>query len=249
MGMFKREKIFLTVIMFFAAVSLGRVTLSFQTRLYNALFAAMPLIFVGSVTVIFSSKKKSDSQAASDRKKNIHSTAGMYDFPSNVGWDSLANMNTEIRPPIDEIIGEDEIPLDTDTAIPCASVLIVAPTEVDLELIKDLLRPREMRIDCVDNGLSAVELITADDLKYDAVIIDYPMPVMDGLETVNLIREIATDYARSVPIIAVSSDGRICKDAFMGKEFQAFLTKPVDAAELDDVINRLVREVGSLAPC
>ena len=236
--MFKREKFVLTVMMIFAAVSLGGVTLSPRIQLYNKLFAALPLVFVGGVTAVYSSKIEHDSQTASSRKNNERSVAtNKYDFTSDLSPGFPENMNSEVCAPAGGI---------TDTAVPCVSVLIVAPTEDDIELIKDMLRPFGMRLDCVDNGQSAVELIAAEDLKYDAIFIDYPMPVMDGLETVDLIRGIATDHAQSVPIIAVSSDEMVSEDAFTEKGFQAFVAEPVDAVELNEIINRWVTEAEKL---
>jgi len=247
--MSSREKLFLTIMMFFAAVSLGGVTLFRQIHPYSRLFAALPIVFIGGVTTVFSSKRDHNFKAESDRKESGHSIAtGMYDFPPKASWDFPANMHSEILAPIDEIICADEVSLDMDMAAPCASVLIVAPTEADIELIKNLLRPYGMRVDCVDNGQSAIELIAADDLKYDAIFIDYPIPVMDGFETVDLIRGIASEYALSVPIIAVSSDKTIGKDAFMEKKFQAFVAKSACAVELDGIINRWVREEARSAP-
>jgi len=71
---------------------------------------------------------------------------------------------------------------------------------------------------------------------------DYMMPGMDGIETVRIIREeIDSDYARNVPIIALTGDetdddGKM----FLEKGFQAFLKKPIDIKKIDTVLRQWV---------
>ncbi|MDR1578841.1 MAG: response regulator [Synergistaceae bacterium] len=129
--------------------------------------------------------------------------------------------------------------------IPYANVLLVDDNTDDLDLFRRMLKPYGMRIDCVDSGPAAVELLMAEDVKYDAVFIDDSMDGMDGIKTFRLIRMIRTSYASSVPIIALSasanSDPRSA-NFFLKKGFQAFLSKPLDLARLNDVVNRWIRD-------
>jgi signal transduction histidine kinase/CheY-like chemotaxis protein len=127
--------------------------------------------------------------------------------------------------------------------IPYANVLIVDDKTDDLDLFRRMLKPYGMRIDCVDSGQAAVELVMEEDVKYDAVFIDDSMAGMNGIETFRLIRMIRTPYARSVPIIALSANhGPRSAKFFLKKGFQAFLTKPLDLARLNDVVNRWIRD-------
>ncbi|MDR1509734.1 MAG: response regulator [Synergistaceae bacterium] len=127
--------------------------------------------------------------------------------------------------------------------IPYANVLLVDDKTDDLDLSRRMLKPYGMRIDCVDSGRAAVELIMAEDVKYDAVFIDDSMADMDGIEILRLIRMIRTSYANSVPIIALSANycPRNAK-FFLKKGFQAFLSKPLDLASLNDVVNRWIKD-------
>jgi CheY-like chemotaxis protein len=127
--------------------------------------------------------------------------------------------------------------------IPYANVLLVGDKAEDLDLFRRMLKPYGMRIDCVDSGQAAVELVMEEDVKYDAVFIDDSMTGMDGIETFRLIRMIRTSYASSIPIIALSANhGPRNAKFFLKKGFQAFLPKPFDLASLDDVVNRWIRD-------
>jgi CheY-like chemotaxis protein len=72
---------------------------------------------------------------------------------------------------------------------------------------------------------------------------DHMMPKMDGIEAVRIIRsEIGTDYARKVPIIALTANAIAGnEDLFLKNGFQAFLSKPIDIIRMDMIINRFVR--------
>jgi HPt (histidine-containing phosphotransfer) domain-containing protein len=72
---------------------------------------------------------------------------------------------------------------------------------------------------------------------------DHMMPGMDGIEAVRIIREkIGTDYARNVPIIALTANAIIGnEEMFLEHGFQAFISKPIDAQRLDSVLRQWVR--------
>jgi CheY-like chemotaxis protein len=127
--------------------------------------------------------------------------------------------------------------------MPYASVLVVDSAESALEIMRGILKPYGMRVDCVDSGQAAVEMIMEDDVRYDAILVDYMMPGMDGVETARLIRRIGTAYANDIPIIALSSNKTTAsEEMFLKKGFQAYLAKPIDVTLLNDVINRWVRD-------
>jgi CheY-like chemotaxis protein len=67
---------------------------------------------------------------------------------------------------------------------------------------------------------------------------------MDGIEATRIIKEeIGTDYARNIPVIALTANAIIGNDEmFRSKGFQDFLSKPIDIIKLDEAINRWVRD-------
>ena len=128
-------------------------------------------------------------------------------------------------------------------SLPYARVLVVDDTVYNLDVARAMLKPYKMNVDCVTSGKIAVDAIRNDRVKYNAVFMDQMMPEMDGFEATRIIREeIGTDYAKNVPIIAFTANALSGNEAiFLGKGFQAFITKPVDVKRLDAVINQWVR--------
>ena len=126
--------------------------------------------------------------------------------------------------------------------LPYARVLVVDDVLTNLEVAKGMLEPYGMTVDCVDSGQQAVDIIRDGKVKYSAIFMDQLMPKMDGIETVNVIRNIGTEYARTVPIIALTANAINGQEAmFLSKGFQAFLPKPIESGVLNEVIKKWVQ--------
>jgi signal transduction histidine kinase/DNA-binding response OmpR family regulator len=128
--------------------------------------------------------------------------------------------------------------------IPYAHVLVVDDVPTNLDVAKGMLKPYGMSVDTALSGQAAIDKIREAKVKYNAVFMDHMMPGMDGIEAVRIIRTgIGTDYAKSVPIIALTANAIIGnEDFFLKNGFQAFLTKPIDIMLMDAAINRWVRD-------
>ena len=127
--------------------------------------------------------------------------------------------------------------------LPYAKVLIVDDTVTNLDVAKGLLKPYSMQVDCVTSGQQAIEVIREEKVKYNAIFMDHMMPGMDGIEATRRIRELGTEYAENVPIIACTANAIIGNDEmFLSKGFQAFLSKPIEIASLDEIVRKWVRD-------
>jgi CheY-like chemotaxis protein len=128
--------------------------------------------------------------------------------------------------------------------LPYATVLVVDDVPMNLDVAKGMMKPYGMTVECVDSGQKAIDLIRENKTKYNAVFMDHMMPEMDGFEAVQIIRgEIDTEYAKTVPIIALTANAIMGnEDLFLKNGFQAFLSKPIDIIRLDMIINRYVRD-------
>jgi PAS domain S-box-containing protein len=110
-----------------------------------------------------------------------------------------------------------------------ADILLVEDTEINREMMRDILENLGMRPRLAQNGQEAVKAVEA--AMPDAVLMDCQMPVMDGYEASRVLRKQAR--FKDLPIIALtahalSSDRERCLAAGMN----AYLSKPVDIAEL-----------------
>jgi signal transduction histidine kinase/CheY-like chemotaxis protein/HPt (histidine-containing phosphotransfer) domain-containing protein len=127
--------------------------------------------------------------------------------------------------------------------LPYAKVLVVDDVEPNLVVVKGILKPYGMQVDCVTSGREAIEEIKKG-TKYNAIFMDHMMPEMDGIEAVRIIRnDIDSEYAKTVPIIALTANAvRGNEEMFLNSGFQAFLSKPIDINMMDSVIRQWVRD-------
>ena len=127
--------------------------------------------------------------------------------------------------------------------IPYARVLIVDDVITNLDVARGLMKPYNMQIDCVTSGQEAIEALLDKRIRYNAIFMDHMMPGMDGIETTQKIREMDTDYARNIPIIALTANAIVGnEEMFLQKGFQAFISKPIEIAHLDSVIREWIRD-------
>jgi signal transduction histidine kinase/FixJ family two-component response regulator/HPt (histidine-containing phosphotransfer) domain-containing protein len=188
-----------------------------------------------------------------------HLMGGKITVESEHGAGSVFTVQLAQKYVTDEIIGPDVIRnlknltysdqkrrmagTQTRISLPYARVLIVDDVMTNLDVAKGLMKPYNMQIDCVSSGWESVEAMHNKNIRYNAIFMDHMMPGMDGIEAARLIREIGTDYAKNIPIIALTANAIVGnEEMFLSKGFQAFISKPIEIARLDAVIREWVRD-------
>jgi CheY-like chemotaxis protein len=124
-----------------------------------------------------------------------------------------------------------------------ARVLVVDDVPTNLAIARGLMKPYKMQVDTVLSGIEAIERIRKGEPVYHAIFMDHMMPDLDGIETVQVIRnEIDSDYARNIPVLALTANAIFGNEQlFLNNGFQAFLSKPINILELDTVLRMWVR--------
>ncbi len=122
-----------------------------------------------------------------------------------------------------------------------ARVLVVDDIPANLDVAAGLMRKYNMKVDCVISGQAAIDRIRSESPRYDAIFMDHMMPEMDGIEATQVIRKIDTQYARNIPIIALTANAITgTEKMFFDNGFQDFLSKPVDIIQLDSILKKWV---------
>jgi PAS domain S-box-containing protein len=121
----------------------------------------------------------------------------------------------------------------------CMRILLADDDSIGLMAIRTLLERRGHLVTAVTNGLEALRAIENE--AFDCVLMDIQMPVMNGVEVTNAIRnapELA--HRKSVPIIALTAyampDDR---ETFLAAGMDDYLSKPVQESDLLATINKL----------
>jgi CheY-like chemotaxis protein len=121
---------------------------------------------------------------------------------------------------------------------PGGRVLVVDDVETNLYVARGLLQPYGLTVDCVKNGQEAIAKIFSEGL-YNIVFMDHMMPGMDGIEATRIIRERHSEYADSLPIIALTANAIVgMREMFLENGFNDYLSKPIERSKLDEILLR-----------
>jgi len=116
-------------------------------------------------------------------------------------------------------------------------ILVAEDNEANQELLKILLLKYGLSFDLATNGLEAVHLYQAN--KYDLIIMDEQMPVMDGNEAVQEILQYEKVKAlKHTPVSALTANViKGAKERGLSSGFDSFLGKPIVLKELERVFS------------
>jgi CheY-like chemotaxis protein len=116
-------------------------------------------------------------------------------------------------------------------------VLLVEDTEDNRFMMRRLLEMSGYRVIEAVNGEEAVKL--AGQEKPDVILMDLSLPLVDGLGATRRIRRLPE--LQQTPIIAVSAhDTADFHSEALAAGCDAYVTKPIDFAELEDMVNLLL---------
>ncbi len=121
------------------------------------------------------------------------------------------------------------------------SVLIAEDNEINAMLARATLTKAGHSVEVVGNGKAAVEAVTSMARpRFDVVLMDLHMPLMDGLDAIAAIRRYEEETgAVPVPIMVLSADSQEkTRHAVLAHGASGFVTKPLDP----DALVRTVRE-------
>src|SRR5215469_16052373 len=121
------------------------------------------------------------------------------------------------------------------------TVLLVEDTEDNRFMMRRLLEMSNYRVLEARDGEEAVSMTKQQ--KPSLVLMDLSLPVLDGLEATRLIR--GSPEVKATPIVIVSAHE---KADFQAEAFKAgcngYVTKPINFAELEQLIDELLEESG-----
>jgi signal transduction histidine kinase/CheY-like chemotaxis protein len=108
-------------------------------------------------------------------------------------------------------------------------ILLAEDNRVNQQLIVEFLNQVGAVVSLADNGRQAVEQVTR--RRFDAVLMDLQMPILDGLEATRQIRKLRVHH--EVPIIALTASAmRGDRETSLGSGMNGYVTKPVSRREL-----------------
>jgi PAS domain S-box-containing protein len=120
------------------------------------------------------------------------------------------------------------------------SVLVAEDNEINAMLARASLVKAGHSVDVVANGKAAVEAVTDPKRKrrYDVILMDLHMPVMDGLDAIAAIRRHEEqEELAPIPIMVLSADSQEkTRHSVLAHGASGFVTKPIDPGTLVEAV-------------
>lgn len=121
------------------------------------------------------------------------------------------------------------------------SVLFAEDENINRIVISSLLKKKGCNIDLAVNGLEALNAYKKK--KYDIILMDIQMPVMDGVDALKAIREIEKTTGTYTPVIAITAHAvRGDREKFLAAGMDEYITKPVDKELLYSTIGNMIKK-------
>ena len=118
------------------------------------------------------------------------------------------------------------------------AILVVDDDKINRLTLKGFLGYRGYKVDMAGDGNEALALLKGK--RYDLILMDIQMPVLDGVKTVQILRrsDEYTEHA-ATPVIAITAyamDGD--REHFLDSGMDDYLPKPIEAEDLYELVER-----------
>ena len=115
-------------------------------------------------------------------------------------------------------------------------ILLAEDDPQNRAMICVVLEDAGYHVDVAENGIEVVDAVRAG--NYDVVLMDLSMPIMDGLEATRRIREFGGSLG-AIPIVALTAYAMAGdRERYLGLGITDYLSKPMQIADLIDVVER-----------
>lgn len=118
---------------------------------------------------------------------------------------------------------------------PTARILVVDDVKMNLNVVRLLLKNIQAQIDLASSGEEALKYTLMK--RYDLILMDHMMPVMDGIETFHMIQTQPDGLNHETPHVALTANALVGVDEmYLEEGFVAYLSKPVKGVDLEKVL-------------
>ena len=120
---------------------------------------------------------------------------------------------------------------------PKAHVLIVDDNDTNLMVAEKLLQDTKVNIDTAADGAACLKKTEKN--RYDVILMDHLMPVMDGIQCLREIRTQANGLNSETPVVILTANAGGENQALYKREgFDGYLLKPVSGVQLETELLR-----------
>ncbi|MDN4010983.1 response regulator [Chryseobacterium gambrini] len=126
-----------------------------------------------------------------------------------------------------------------DEELKISKVLVVDDNEANRIILQHMLAYKNIESRLAANGMEAVQILLAGE-RFDIILMDYHMPVISGLETIEKIKGLFSKQKETSPLVILhtSSEEHDVINSFRQEENSYFLLKPIKSEDLYKTLRR-----------
>lgn len=115
-----------------------------------------------------------------------------------------------------------------------ADILVVDDNDMNLKVAKGLMKRLNLVPDTVNSGKKAIEMIK--NKHYDIILMDHMMPVLDGIETLKILRDekLVDETTTVIALTANAIAG--AKEMYINEGFTDYMSKPIIPKQLENTL-------------
>lgn len=124
---------------------------------------------------------------------------------------------------------------------PHARILVVDDVKMNLNVVRLLLKNTGIQIDLASSGDECLKYTLLK--RYDAILMDHMMPIMDGIEALHKVREQADGLNTETPVIALTANALVgAQEMYLSEGFVSYISKPVKGIDLEECLLKVLPE-------
>lgn len=171
-------------------------------------------------------------------KRLVDMLQGRIECTSQVGQGTTYTLYFSLKVLADDVVKQEKAShTESSMSLVGKEILLVEDNELNMEIAEIVLGKAGLVVDTAENGCEAVK--KAQSKRYDAILMDIQMPVMNGYEATRAIRRLEDKHLANVPIIAMTANAfQEDKQKALSEGMDSHVAKPLNV----DVLMAVLRE-------
>jgi PAS domain S-box-containing protein len=119
-------------------------------------------------------------------------------------------------------------------------ILVAEDNDINKKIISGFLKNLKYKFELVENGREVIDALRF--RSYDLILMDVQMPILNGIETTEIIRKCEENTGVHVPIIAMTAHAMSGdKENLIASGMDDYIAKPFDLHKLNDIIKKYIK--------